>query len=601
MKNSKNIARYLFALTLILIGLISCNMLPITLPERAAQAATRGTVLGLPSQPVATAVTNGKVAFVANDPGSKSDIYTMNPDRTDLTRLTFSSESDTQPAWSPDGTKIVFVRFSGPECYPYSKGGEIFVMNADGSDQRRLTQSTCERSDHSPTWSPDGVKIAFVNSIPPKNGLYVMNANGSDQTRIITPGFVFGSPAWSPDGSKLAVEAEGRIFLINVDGSNPTAITPTSSDPDFDPVWSPDGSKLLFSKWDCPYECWGPLGIWVVNADGSNHKMLTGEGASGQAWSPDGSKILFSKWSGRSIDLFAMNPDGSNVQNITNTDGKHEWDPSWQALLASTNPIDDPTFFVRQHYADFLNREPDQVGSDYWTNEITSCGLNELCIHERRIGVSGAFFVENEFQETGYVVYRMHRAAHGVTQIPCIDENGNSCGVLFQPNITFSRFLTDRAQLIGGPGLPQSTINFANNFVQRPEFLQTYPATMTPAEFVNKLFDTAELTGPENAPRRQAAIEALINGSRTRAQVLLDLIEISEFKTREYNFAFVLMQYFGYLRRDPDLGGYSFWLNVLNNRVPGNYRSMICAFLTSTEYQQRFGSAITRTNMDCRR
>jgi len=89
------------------------------------------------------------------------------------------------------------------------------------------------------------------------------------------------------------------------------------------------------------------------------------------------------------------------------------------------------------------------------------------------------------------------------------------------------------------------------------------------------------------------------NNGKTRAQVLLDVIEIAEFKTREYNRSFVLMQYFGYLRRDPDQGGYDFWLNILNNREPNNYRSMVCGFITSAEYQQRFGTVVTRTNADC--
>ncbi len=91
----------------------------------------------------------------------------------------------------------------------------------------------------------------------------------------------------------------------------------------------------------------------------------------------------------------------------------------------------------------------------------------------------------------------------------------------------------------------------------------------------------------------------MLNGSKTRAQVLLDVIEIQEFKDREYNPAFVLMQYFGYLRRDPDQGGYLFWLDVLNNHEPNNFRGMVCAFLTSAEYQLRFGSSVTRSNQDC--
>jgi hypothetical protein len=91
----------------------------------------------------------------------------------------------------------------------------------------------------------------------------------------------------------------------------------------------------------------------------------------------------------------------------------------------------------------------------------------------------------------------------------------------------------------------------------------------------------------------------MTNSGKTRAQVILSLIEIADFKTREYNPAFVLMQYFGYLRRDAEQGGYDFWLNVVNNLEPNNYRGMICAFITSQEYQQRFSPVFTRTNALC--
>jgi len=254
----------------------------------------------------------------------------------------------------------------------------------------------------------------------------------------------------------------------------------------------------------------------------------------------------------------------------------------------ATNPIDDAQNFVRQHYRDFLNREPDTDGLAYWTKQITQCGDDARCIHERRIGVSAAFFVEQEFQRTGYVVYRAYRAAYGTMP------NAPS-----RANITFAQFMTDRAQLVGGPDLQQSTINFANNFVLRPEFKQVYPDSMSQPDFVNALFNTANLySSPQ---QRQDEIDAVMNGSKTRAQVLLDVIDIREFKDREYNPAFVLMQYFGYLRRDVDQGGYDFWLDVVNNREPNNYRGMVCAFITSTEYQLRFGSVVTRSNADCGR
>jgi hypothetical protein len=254
-------------------------------------------------------------------------------------------------------------------------------------------------------------------------------------------------------------------------------------------------------------------------------------------------------------------------------------------VVLPPNPIDHPQTFVRQHYLDFLNREPDQGGWDYWSGQLTACGSDLACMHLRRIDVSAAYFVEAEFQRTGSVVYRMHRAAFGTWP-----------GTTTRANLTFANFMADRPLII--EGVPQSTIDFANAFVQRPEFVTAtaYPTTFTSTEFVNKLFDTASLT-PFTAERQQQI--TAMNAGKTRAQVLLDVIEIQAFKDREYNRAFVLMQYFGYLRRDPDQGGYDFWLNIVNNQALNNYRAMVCAFLTSTEYQQRFGTSVTRSNQDC--
>ncbi len=206
---------------------------------------------------------------------------------------------------------------------------------------------------------------------------------------------------------------------------------------------------------------------------------------------------------------------------------------------------------------------------NYWVNQLTECGTNQLCMHERRLGVSAAFFIEAEFQRTGYVVYRMHRAAFGT--LP---------GLPRRANLAFSTFMTDRSQLVDGAGLPQSTIDFSIAFVQRPAFLAAYPTSnFTNEQFVNRLFDTAGLV-PYSA-ERQYNIEAMDRAGKTRAQVLLEVIEIEELKTREYNRAFVLMQYFGYLRRNPDPNGYEFWVGVLQNQPQVTYRAMVCGFLTS--------------------
>jgi hypothetical protein len=118
---------------------------------------------------------------------------------------------------------------------------------------------------------------------------------------------------------------------------------------------------------------------------------------------------------------------------------------------------------------------------------------------------------------------------------------------------------------------------------------------MTATDFVNRLFDSA---GLQAYNERQQQIDAMASG-KTRGAVLRDVIDIAEFRTREYNPSFVLMQYFGYLRREMDRDGYNFWLDVLNNREPGNYRGMVCSFVTSAEYQQRFSSVVRHTNAEC--
>jgi hypothetical protein len=121
---------------------------------------------------------------------------------------------------------------------------------------------------------------------------------------------------------------------------------------------------------------------------------------------------------------------------------------------------------------------------------------------------------------------------------------------------------------------------------------------MSPELYVNHLFETAGLTGLQ--PERQELINAMLAGGKTRAQALRDVIEMKAFKDSEDNPSFVLMQYFGYLKREPEKGGYAFWLNVLNNKEPGNYRGMVCSFLTSAEYQSRFSSVATHSNQECK-
>ena len=243
----------------------------------------------------------------------------------------------------------------------------------------------------------------------------------------------------------------------------------------------------------------------------------------------------------------------------------------------TSNAIDGAQYFVTKHYEDFLNRQPDQGGLDYWTSQLTRCGSDDSCLRAQRISISAAFFIELEFQDTGSFVYRLYKAALGK-----------------QPK--FAEFMPDRSTLHAGSTLASDKQALANDFVNRPDFLALYPATMDSTAFVNQLYDTAGLM--PYSTERALQINAMTAG-KTRAQVLREVIEIQAFKDREYNPSFVMMQYYGYLRRDYDQGGYDFWLNVLNNRAPGNFRGMVCSFITSAEYQMRFGTGVTRSNQDC--
>src|SRR5262249_17361975 len=168
---------------------------------------------------------------------------------------------------------------------------------------------------------------------------------------------------------------------------------------------------------------------------------------------------------------------------------------------------------------------------------------------------------------------------------------------------TFAEFSTDRPQIVEGPNLEQTKQAYEMAFVQRSEFVAKYAAATTGPAFVDALIASIQAnSNVDLTPQRQALIDKYNTGTsmaQSRALALRDAIDATTFQTAEFNPAFVLMQYFGYLGRDPEPGGFAFWLDVLNNRVPGNFKGMVCAFVTSAEYQQRFSNLTPRSDHEC--
>ncbi|HEX8151439.1 MAG TPA: Calx-beta domain-containing protein [Pyrinomonadaceae bacterium] len=261
------------------------------------------------------------------------------------------------------------------------------------------------------------------------------------------------------------------------------------------------------------------------------------------------------------------------------------------------NPIDNSSDFVRQHYHDFLNREPDASGLAFWTGEIEQCGADAGCREVKRINVSAAFFLSIEFQQTGYLVYRTYKAAFGDATSPNVE------GTV--PVVRLQEFLPDTRSIgegvvVGQPNWEQRLDANKNaylaEFVQRQRFLTAFPASMSAAEFVDKLNNNAGgvLTQAER-DNLVAALSSDPGGAGARASALRGVAENAALQQREFRRAFVLMQFYGYLRRNPDdpqdtdFRGWKFWLDKLNE-FGGNYvqAEMVKAFLDSIEYRTRF-------------
>lgn len=551
-----------------------------------------------------------------DDDPCQTFIYLMNSDGSNQVKLS-SVAGDIAPVWSPDGSKIAFTGTS--QSVPDS---DIYVMNADGSNRTRLTNDTS--LEFVSSWSPDGSRLAFSSTrdtVPPtfqRFQLYVMDVDGSNRTRLTNNAFDDFYPVFSPDGTQIAFQrgvlSEGavsyatEIFVMNVDGSSQTNVTNNRSYDYGPPAWQslssppqiPPPAVLQFET--AAYnvnENAGSITLRVTRSGNLNEAATVRyESVDGTARERSDYTIAFGELSfeagetSKSFpilitdDAFIENPEtlGLSLYDLT---GNAILKGSGETLVsivdndtapAPVNPLETSQFFVRQHYYDFFNREPDAPGFAFWVNNIESCGTDTHCREVKRIDTSAAFFLSIEFQQTGFYVYRLYAGA-----------------LVIPPN--YLDFMRDTQEIskdliVGSPGwealLDANTQKFTEDFVSRPWFRSSYPEGMPADLYVDRIYSHQFITPP--AAERAEAIAAYGSGDATgRARALRVVANNPTFKQAVFNHSFVLMQYFGYLRRNPDYEGYNFWLNKLN-QFNGDFRKaeMVKAFIVSGEYRQRF-------------
>ncbi|HWW75434.1 MAG TPA: carboxypeptidase regulatory-like domain-containing protein [Pyrinomonadaceae bacterium] len=576
---------------------------------------------------------DGKTIAFMSDRGGAYAVYLMNPDGTGQARATTGTAEELNPAWQPDPTLAQPTPTPTPV---YSVSGRVtdsagapvagvlvtFELNHEGAIETRAAQTDAAGNYSSGDLGcRNGVKVT-----PSKAGLgFTPQALNFVSTRCLggsgTADFVATSdsaPRYTISGRVTDGHGNGISDATVTLGGSVSAVTTTDAAGNYSFAGLPAGSSYTLSPSKAGQYLKFSTGVSILNSNqsGVNLSLIpyvtvfvrvtdaAGNAVPGVAvrlgeqmfgaplTNTNGTVTINVTYAAVGDTTFKLTPSKygyafSPAETSFNTrDGNQSF--SFNAALA--NQIYDTQFFVRQHYLDFFGREPDADGLKFWTQGVETCGAVDGCREVKRVDTSAAFFLSIEFKETGYLAYRTFKTAYG--NLP-----GKPVPLKLSEFTADSRRI-GQGVVVNAPGwaelLESNKRNYFDAFVSDPRFAASYPATLTPEQFVGAL--NANAGNALSADERAALVTGLTDGTMTRAQVLRAVAEDPDLAQAEFNRAFVLMQYFGYLRRDPDatpdadFNGYQFWLSKLEG-FGGDYRraEMVKAFISSDEYRKRFG------------
>jgi hypothetical protein len=439
---------------------------------------------------------------------------------------------------------------------------EIYVMNPDGSSVQRLTTSS--GADRWPAWSPDGTKIIFASERDGNSEIYLMNADGSNQTRLTNNTVGDTQPVWRMRNPSF-VQFSAATFTSSE--SAPSAHITVTRTGDLSSTVSVDYSTIDDSA--------------AIRCDDQVNNNGQAYARCDYASSIDSISFLPGQTT-KTIDIplvdDAFTEASETVQlQLSNVVGGNFGNPRIATLTITDNdgtvgpnPIFSSPFFVRQQYLDFLSREPEPDGFEAWLRVLNNCSdvnNNPDC---DRIIVSSSFFRSQEFQLKGFFVFKFYRLTLG--RLPTYDEISRDMRKV--TGQTADEVFAKRDA-------------FAPAWVLRDDYRLRFD-NLNNMDFIDQLLRNIGLDDLSGPVTRETLLNDLNNSRKTRAQVLRALVDHADIDAKEYNNAFVAMQYYGYLRRTPETDGYQNWLNYLNSH-PTDFRTMVNGFMNSIEYRLRFG------------